>query len=277
MMIVMIVVIYNQKIEDSATISSLMNIDLDLSKCRLVIWNNGPKIIDKKIQHTEKFYSIDFFETLENISLAKIYNYLIELYDCQKYIILDHDSTLSKEFMTDALKLESDYVGFPIINDISPFVNRKFVNKKGLCKADDKVLAISSGMVISKYAISNIRQAYSSIFDERFYLYGVDTSFCLRLIKSFEIDKIKIIDGFDHSSSLLIEESQQIKKFRKKERTYASALICRYYYSKKYTIFFFIKNSLFNLAKTIFNKTTSLSMSTFLCAYFRGRHYRDKN
>ncbi|KFJ42065.1 hypothetical protein IBE48_09475 [Francisella philomiragia] len=276
-MIVILIVIYDQKVEDSATISSLLDIDLDLSQCRLVIWNNGSKIIDKKIQHTEKFYSVDFFETLENISLAKIYNRVIELYDCQKYIILDHDSTLSREYMIDTLKLESDCVGFPIINGISPFVNRKNINQKGSCKADDKVLAIGSGMVLSKYAINSVLQVYSSIFDERFYLYGVDTSFCLRLIKSFEIVKIRIINGFEHSSSLLIDEPQEIKKFRKKERTYASALICRYYYSKKYTVFFFIKNSVFNLAKIIFNKSTSLYMSKFLYAYFLGKHYRDKS
>ncbi|WP_413691538.1 hypothetical protein [Psychromonas sp. KJ10-2] len=92
-----------------------------------------------------------------------------------------------------------------------------------------KVVSIGSGLVIGRDVAAFVKKIYGDIFDERFYLYGVDTTFFLRVFNSNLSNRINIISGFQHSLSRLQKESNEVKKFRCIERSYDKGLTIRFY------------------------------------------------
>lgn len=230
-----IIVLYNCKTEESETIKSILSTNTAFSKTRLCIWNNGPVTAppqrDTILSLNRKGISTVYIETLQNAPLSWIYNSFIDNFKSEKYVILDHDSSLSENYISYMASDIVDFLCTPIINakgsPRSPTANGKF--SPGPFRKNERVIAIGSGIIISQVAALHVKSAYGGVFDERFFLYGVDTSFFTRIFKLGLSDRIQSAPGFEHSLSRLEDEPEETRVFRSIERSYDLGLMLRCY------------------------------------------------
>jgi GT2 family glycosyltransferase len=276
-----LIVLYNKKIEESQSYISLISQDIEYNNIDLLIWNNGPKQISPNtlecIQH--RFNSIELIETIDNQALSVIYNKASVRNTENFLIILDDDSSLSKEYIENALTCKSEQCLVPLIthnNTIqSPRIKKKKVSSLELPKNRDGFVSISSGLVIGSNIRKELKTHFGDTFDERFYLYGIDTTFCLRLGQLKLLNSLHIIPGFEHSYSKMESESKTVTEFRMKERAYDEGLRVRYYKSKP--------SMAFNLVKRIFRllfdkvlKKSNLKNTYIIDAILSGKHYKNQ-
>ena len=274
-----LVVLYDCDFDKSKTLQSLAK-----KKCnehrqvayRLCIWNNGPKslnnncsaVLDSLIQNG---WIIDNKEDIKNRPLSKIYNDFINNTDSDRYIILDHDSLVSKSFFDVIQEIgEHDLILPRIIvkNKVYyPTMNGRIIDDNELIE-NNSVLSIGSGICIGKCLARCMVEDMGSVFDERFALYGVDTTFFLRLKNISRKIKILCKGEIFHSLSRLEIEDDKIIKMRSLERAYDLALTLRHYPSL--TIYkFFIKM----VIGRFINKNKFPILPMLIC-YLRGRHHR---
>jgi hypothetical protein len=223
---------------------------------------------------------VDIQETINNESLAKIYNKFIKLVKSHKYVILDDDSHLNENYLELALDATECELCVPIITNKNkiegPKCNGIIVSQIKKFDVDDKLMAIGSGMVIGNKVVSDIAAIYGSTFDERFYLYGVDYTFCHRVNQISSID-IRIIQGFEHSLSRLTDEASLVSEFRLKERSYDQGLQLRYYNPWWRSLHLAIHLLVDHIVKKLKKKKKSILLVDFLTAFIKGKHYRDNN
>lgn len=180
MKFIYLVLLYNKKTIDSETIKTLFSDGYDFSSSKLIIWNNGPSSITLDLDEEQQvaWNSIELIQTLDNKPLSYIYNKVIESYSADRYIFLDDDSKLSREYLTAVAQTKAP-VAVPVIyNDSvprSPTVRGVF--SPGPYKTKDLVIAIGSGISFSHDITQQLKERYGDVFDSRFALYGVDTTF----------------------------------------------------------------------------------------------------
>ena len=278
-----LVLLYNKEIYDSETILSLVNLGEHSLNTKIIIWNNGPKPFQKGCVHDlEKIgYDIEIKETLFNESLAVIYNKFLCEHKAEKYILLDDDSTLTQEYVICSSLCGLFDVGMPVITSLGeihmPKVNGVPYFSQIKLKDTSNVITIGSGLVIGNGIITLIKNKYKNVFDERFYLYGVDTVFCLRLNEMGLTKNIKFICGFEHSLSRLENESVKVKAFRRLERSYDIGLTLRYYTPLTESIFTILKLLTGTIKKRILKKDNPIFFLHLCIAFFKGKHYRNKS
>lgn len=268
-----LVVLYNCKPLDSVTIKSLVTSWSVTSNAKFIFWNNGP--VSQSLDAKElNFLDFEMVESLYNESLAKIYNQFIERVHANVYVVLDHDSEVSPQYIEALNTITPEECAFPVIFNgdkaTGPLINGVTVSQPTCLAGNDTLLAIGSGVAIGSNIINTIKTVYGNVFDERFYLYGVDSTFCYRLESLKLIANSKVISGFQHSLSRLESESSAFTQFRKKERSYSFGLTLRYYKKLSY-----LRVLCILLFKRIFNKSP-LSIVYIFKALIRGRHYRDE-
>ncbi|PKG37971.1 hypothetical protein [Psychromonas sp. Urea-02u-13] len=279
-----LVVLYNTSIGESSTLNSLLNLMVSDFKIKLVIWNNGPKSIVKLLDSCETFTGFDMSitETLHNESLSKIYNSFVDSGDAHNYLILDHDSVLSQSYIDAALHSSTNQVSVPVIicSDIirAPFVNKLAYNQEMTITNSDCIISIGSGLVINKSVINEMRLQYGKVFDERFYLYGVDTTFFKRLnnFTDKELFNINILPPIVHSLSRYETEESGISNFRIVERSYDFGLSLRYYTAVYMVVPVILKSLFTSLNDKINHKKSVYDFKIVIKAYFTGKHYRTK-
>lgn len=278
-----LVLLYNKEISEANTLRSLLTLPIQFSNSRLVIWNNGPnKLVNTDCDAFKQLgYEVSIKETLNNESLAVIYNQFIAENESEKYIFLDDDSALTNHYVSESSKLSGTQLGMPIITSEgkiqSPSIDHKRYSKPINLTAKNKVRTIGSGLVIGGSVINKLNELYGSAFDERFYLYDVDTTFCLRLYQSKLTPQIQIISGFEHSLSRLTIESSELSEFRRKERSCALGLRFRYYVPITKAVLLVLKTFLGGLRKGLVGKQYKVSLPHFIKAYILGKHYRIGN
>lgn len=273
MRIRILVVLYGCTPSQSETLNSLYAGLGFLDNVELVVWNNGPSLLSENdcALVYERFPDSSVVQTINNISLAAIYNNFIDDCIADYYVILDHDSTLTESYLAELKSLTEPGVYVPVITmggvPQSPRNQKKF--SPGPFTDEDCPVAIGSGMVLSHEILIQTKKAFGSIFDERFVLYGVDTTFFYRIHKLGISSQIRVVSGFNHSLSRLEKEGETISKFRTKERAYDLGLTLRYYpavgiYADflKYILKFIVGRG---FASFIF-----FALVALLC----GRHYR---
>lgn len=278
-----LVLLYNKEMKDSSTLNSLMKSTVQYSKAKIVIWNNGPKKLDitacPELSHLG--YQIEVVETISNDSLAVIYNRFIKANSAKKYILLDDDSELSEEFISASANSQPEHLSLPVITNNGkvqyPSIDRKRYSSKTTIKDHSRVTTIGSGLVIGINIVNALNQHYKSVFDERFYLYGVDTTFCLRVNESNQVKNIQLISGFDHSLSKLESESTKMNNFRRIERSYERGLKLRYYVPLPRAIFLLLKTATSALKRRLVGKRYQVRFLYVLKAFLSGKHYRNKN
>jgi len=277
-----LVLLYNKEIVESNTVTSLIESDVNYSNTKVVIWNNGPNELKSKdcANLIALGYSVTIVETINNESLAVVYNRFLQETEAAKYILLDDDSALSNEFINASAASKSCHVSLPIISSEGkvqyPSVDRKRYSSNTKVNANSRVTTIGSGLVIGQDIADALKQRYKNVFDERFYLYGVDTTFCLRLSESDLIKHVQIISGFDHSLSRLGNESSKMTTFRRVERSYERGLKLRYYVPLPRALFLLLKTGTSVLQRLCMGKRYQVSFFYVFKAFVLGKHYRDK-
>ncbi|EJL6702951.1 hypothetical protein NMS31_003683, partial [Vibrio cholerae] len=229
-----LVVLYNSTIKDSETIKSLMLYN-KINEVDVVIWNNGPRKIDDVCDIFPNNFRL--VETIENISLARIYNVFLKEKAAERYLILDGDSKFSSN-QIDKYR-NSTVTGciipkviahgkqqYPLIEiGLYPFAKRVLSSKSQIKNC--YIMSIASGLSIDRKSMSLIIDNYGCVFDENYKLYGIDTTFFYRAAKSkvnfFVSGEIK------HSLSRLESESLEKKIFRVKERAIDVLITLRKY------------------------------------------------
>lgn len=233
MNIAILVVLYNKEIFDSHTLKSLSC--LSVPNGDLIILNNGPQDINRSndvLSALNKGYkSVSIITHLDNLPLSKAYNNFINFFpNSDYYIILDDDSEITLDYFNALSHLSADLMLPKIISrDDGVFYYPMYDNK--IITTDqsvriDKLMSISSGLIISGALKSKLHEKFGNVFDNRFALYGVDTSFFLRLRKmDWEIKAI-IQSYVNHSLS---RTQSDISEFRRIERLYDLAITARHY------------------------------------------------
>lgn len=279
--IAILVLLYNKEIFESETISTLSFEGKSTFNLKVVIWNNGPNSLKNKDVSfiRNKGFEVFLVETLHNESLSVIYNRFLSECQAERYIILDDDSTLNGKYLLEAFSIRSDKIGMPVIKNrheiVYPKINKKTYNNSFL-ESDDKILTIGSGLIIGGGIVKKLNEIYGSVFDEKFYFYGIDTTFCLRLYNSKMISQIEIISGFEHKLSRF-SEGDSLSDFRRLERSYDMGLTMRYYNNKNFLSNF---NRIFKLGFKSFHsfllrKKTEILFLHFLRALVIGKHYKN--
>ncbi len=274
-----IIVTYGIAPESCTTLSSFMANQHHLDGISLSIYvrNNGPVSYQSSLSIPNLVYS----ESIDNVSLAKIYNQAIEAMDCDYYLILDHDSFLNEEFLSEVsrfVRQNKEDVLFPFIKSKDviryPRISRELVANPISANFNRPISTITSGMVLSRDLINQVKIYFGSVFDERFILYGVDSSFLLRLRKTSDKHKLKfrVAGTLQHSLSSDENESEKMKLFRSTERLYDLALQTRYYFRVR-ILYIIIRD----LCKAIFLQKNIRPIFIFLHVIVSGKHPRNFN
>jgi hypothetical protein len=277
-----LVLIYNKEICESKTLNSLLESNVKFNNCNLVIWNNGPKHLKDKdlLMLEEKGFSCQLVETIENIALSKIYNQFIEKSEACKYVILDDDSVLNDGYLNCAITSKIDKISIPpiVVDRIitGPLINNRIYDNSFNYEKIHTVVAIGSGIILGRDILKTISSKYKNVFDEDFYFYGVDSSFFYRINKLDLVTNVEICDSIEHSLSRLEEESEGIKSFRRKERSYDLGLQIRKYFPffKKLSMAF--KINVKYIVNVFLSKEQTIDLNCFYDALISGRHYKNK-
>jgi hypothetical protein len=277
-----LILLYNKEISSSGTVTSLLASHFQFNKTRIVLWNNGPKeLSNKDCSMLESLgYDVVIKETINNESLAVIYNQFLAENKADKYILLDDDSNLTESYIAASSEITSNTLGMPLITFLDkpryPKVSRKRCSLNTTFTKKDKVVTIGSGLVIGDNIVQKLREKYDNfVFDQRFYLYGIDTTFCHRVFVSGLGETIKIIPGFDHRLSLFEKETEEKTNFRKRERSCEKGLRLRYYTSFLKALFILLRVTIRAVKKTILGKPNNVDLSYLFKAFLSGKHYRD--
>ncbi|MDF7670367.1 hypothetical protein PT276_03985 [Orbaceae bacterium ESL0721] len=235
----LLVVIYNKKISDSKSLLSLLNIDEQVID-NLTIWNNGPDQLTSdqlinQLQH--KVAHLELIDDLSNSPLSHVYNTFIDKHlQSDYFVILDDDSILEESYLSLLKSLKSEkmahlilpkivqhqQIHYPLIG-FEPIVNEKRLTAKN-CRS------IGSGLIFNSELVANYKRQFNqTVFDERFALYGVDTSFFFRLAQIDSALSIICKGELSHSLSRLNSENREATKFRLYERAIDVALSARLY------------------------------------------------
>ncbi|WP_426358467.1 hypothetical protein ACPUVO_18905 [Pseudocolwellia sp. HL-MZ19] len=276
-----LVLLYNCEIWNSKTLNALKISNTSFYNCKLVIWNNGPHYFSKiGIKEFESLgFDVEIIQTMENKALSHIYNKFINDNTAQRFIILDDDSSIDDTYLNETLTINENQIGVPRIYSNSeqtgPLLNGKIYNTKLPLLNSDKFVAIGSGVVIGKLITDELKKKYKEVFDSRYYLYGVDTTFFLRVTYCQLNTSIELMKGFKHSLSRLEDESVETKHFRKLERTYDLGMTLKNYYPIYKTIYFVIKYTKIYLGHRLTKQDTKLYYKYFIKALWTGKHYRN--
>lgn len=243
-----LVVLYNKTINESETLRSISA--LNNKNVIVELWNNGPiglkpeaiKDLDCKLGCTKLVVR----EYLNNMSLSKIYNGFIQRYISHNVVIFDDDTSINPDYIKDMLEITKNEVALPIIEDVGlihyPIINYNLENSKTEFSNEDIIYSSMSGVVIGRNVLEKLSEKYSDIFDERFSLYGVDTSFFARLNSGKFNYQGKVISKIEHSLSNNVSEPLSTKKFRSNASGLAEGAFFRNYKSRKSCIFAFLTN-----------------------------------
>lgn len=278
-----LVVLYNKTLADSNTLRAIAQADVDLAGGKLVIWNNGPAGLTERdvTAFQAKGLEVAIVETIGNISLAGIYDQFMQNFPAERYVLLDHDSSIDREYLSGVARVQADELGVPLIHAAGAI---RYPTRAGIpCGPqfgrvfDDThvVNSIGSGLVLGQGLVETLRQQYGQPFDERFFLYGVDTTFFRRIRASLLTSHIRLIPGFEHSLSKLEAESEALRRFRKKERSYDLGLTLRFYERFPTNILNFAKVSVGHVKRKLLGIPTNIQYPDYVRAVFGGRHYRN--
>jgi len=280
---VILVLLYDKEIRESATLNSVGKLHSLNKRTLLVVWNNGP--VEILINETffdslmSKGFEIVVEQTTNNISLAKIYNSIIDKYISSSYVFLDHDTILNNKYFKTITSIQNNVL-LPLVcmnNEIIyPKINGHTIKEGQKINDADFVMSIGSGLVLSRDITNLIKDKFNNVFDERFYLYGVDSTFFYRLRSLKFNSKITIIDPIEHSLSKYENEPDKIRHFRIIERSYDAGLKYRYYYGVA-GLYYFCRNILAFFVRYILGKKQTFLLGSFIKAYISGKHYRHKN
>lgn len=245
----------------------------------LVIWSNGPGSYENSVLASFKELvpigcDVVVCEDTRNIALSDIYNETIDSIDSDLHCILDDDSELSVEFVESICSPEASDVLVPkiMVNDVhqGPILNGKLIGAGQFnLRPTDDFFAIASGVTLTRSIISNVKEQYGQVFDSAYALYGVDTSFCLRLVEVARTRSIcvRCAGYIDHDLSRL-KPSVARSTFRRSERGLDLGITLRRYPRWK-----FWRGLISSFVRSL-SSTRTTSFPSVVKGYLAGRHPR---
>ncbi|EPF7512775.1 TPA: hypothetical protein ACRR7A_000145 [Klebsiella quasipneumoniae] len=278
MKIIVTVILFNKKVIDSVTLSTLSKFSTNF---KLIIINNGPDIIKlDNYKLRDNINPIDLINCIENRPLSFLYNTVFSNYseaDC--FIFFDDDTIVPENYFifedSDDEKFDlmipqiidviTNKVCYPIVNgEIISTEENKIFNEK------DSYISIGSGLVIFKKLVSKVNKKYGSVFDERFALYGVDYSL-FRRIDGLKKEGIPVHCKLQGNIRHDLSSSQEnISAWRYQERLIDNVLSCKYYSNSA-------ARRILKLSKIFFDEFLKFNFSniSIICSvYFKGYHPR---
>ena len=248
---VILIVLYKQNLSTSKTILSILNCNMMFKDSTIIVWDNSPKAI-----LTEEFSVFDhlqlnykYFHSPQNISLAKIYNKVVDNHrDTDLFFVFDQDTIVTEDYFVKILNAVASnpdiylFVPYICVNNqiVSPgdfgFFDGKYWKevKLGVQEAKNRV-AVASGMAIDFKCFNN----QGITFDENLSLYGIDSKFCIDYSsknKYFFVIDYNII----HNLSIFEQESKETKLMRLKSHSLALRNILKQRNKVAYFFAFFI-------------------------------------
>ncbi|MCC3733303.1 glycosyltransferase family 2 protein [Rouxiella badensis] len=236
----LLIVLYNKKIEASQTLATLLDSNY---QGEIFIFNNGPNSVslDEPLLSSleSKFAKVHFEQDITNRPLSVMYNDILSLPEYDVFYLFDDDTSIPSDFFETPFT-DSD-LGLPIIRDVSnnqafyPAVNDCIALEQGPLHNNDDVISIGSGLIISRSLLDKFCRHKLKPFDERFSLYGVDFSLFRRirnLKSSGEVIKISIKGELSHSLSRV---GGKKSKARELERI-IDRVLCKIHYSNRLPI-----------------------------------------
>ncbi|WP_392565538.1 hypothetical protein RHO15_08050 [Utexia brackfieldae] len=189
-----LVVLYKSKIMQSQTVRSLLNLDNQGIRQKIIIWNNGPALIENSDLRSfenicnEKNIQFEIYQDIRNVPLCHIYNFCLSKADDDDFFtILDQDSCLEHDFLTNLLLHSSYDLICPKIYDINnqnaqhyPFEYSSGIVFTQFEFDAKKYITIGSGLSLSKKLILKMIEKYGLVFDENFAFYFSDTELFFR-------------------------------------------------------------------------------------------------
>lgn len=275
-----LVVIYNQTLTDGATLRSLEQSppEFIIDNATLVIWNNGPDLLDaadiESFRSASRWKFIEIQNRTDNLPLSSVYNRVVRM-GAERFVFFDHDTLVGEAYWR---ALESH----PSLDVLAPRVwaqqvchypklYKNVVTNEGHLDARG-LITITSGMALSGSLLQALAAEEGEPFDERFALYGVDLSLFVRTQRLAE--KILVTAGcygdLEHSLSELEEENDQVSAFRDLEKFYVAILLRLHYkeVSKLKTLRYMVRQLLGKRSHLI--RYTPLLLSCLL----QGKHPR---
>lgn len=269
----LLVILYGKKFVESETLKSI--IDFDHKIDNLVIINNGPKTLSNEDSLLNllklKHHHVYFTECLENKPLSWIYNDFVDGYETDYYVFFDDDTSISKDSEELIFNLSDIDIELPKIyatqdkKQYYPIVNGEIFASHGLIDEYSDIYSIGSGLIFSKKVKDIFRKNNLELFDSKFALYGVDTSFFRRInyLKNNDVTfTIGSSISIDHSLS---RAEEVISEWRYIERLYDHTLSIKYY--QRFKLLRLIQLLVRHILKLNFIKI-------ILITYFKGFHPR---
>lgn len=228
-----LVVIYNKQLVQSLSIKGLNSCLLNIEN--LMIVNNGPKSISfQNYRFSSNINNVDFVEFLNNRPLSLIYNDFVHKYNTDYFLILDDDTSIDDSFVNFLKEEKNIDLEIPkIFSDFDGKIYYPILNKKvidyNVNDIQGNVFSIGSGLVISKRLIEKFDELKEEVFDTRFALYGVDTSFFYKINKLQKKEFLKISSKTNLKHGLSIANKKEWSKKREFEVLIDEVLTLKYY------------------------------------------------
>ncbi|MBA1273556.1 hypothetical protein [Stutzerimonas azotifigens] len=236
---VVLVVIYNQRLAEGATLRSLERSFPEAlrEQSSLVVWNNGPSLLEaseiEAFRSASRWKFIKIENRTDNLPLSMVYNRIVQM-DAERFVFFDHDTEVGESYWQ---ALENH----PSLDVIAPRIwgqqvchypkqHKRVVSTEQPLDAEG-LITITSGMALSRRLLMELAAEEGEAFDERFALYGVDVSLFVRIQRLAR--KLPIAAGcygdLQHSLSELEQESEQVSAFRDLEKFYVAILLRLHY------------------------------------------------
>lgn len=268
-------ILYGKNFVESETLKSIVNFENKIDN--LVIVNNGPVALNNEDGFLEllklKHHQVYFNEYLENKPLSWIYNRFVEDFSSDFYIFFDDDTHISEDNEKLIFNLSDTDIELPKIyatqdkKQYYPIVNREIYTSHSLINKYSEIYSIGSGLIFSKKVKETFKENNLELFDSKFALYGVDTSFFRKinfLNSKGVIFKVSSLISIDHSLS---RTEGRISEWRYIERLYDHTLSIKYYQKLK----------ILRLIKLLLKNTLYLNrIKIILKTYLNGFHPRCK-
>lgn len=221
--ILLLVVNYNKKIEESETIQSIKKLVKIDFKIKILIWDNCA-LEENEEKLKEIFLSQEYYylKTNKNVELSKIYNYVIKNYVINKvdfFMILDNDSKIENIFfkkLYEATLLNQNInLYIPIVKEKERILSPMKVylvkgiyfkgNISGEIKSK-KLFAINSGMVIREKYLAKFGIKYN----EKIKFYGTDNDFMKKYEKNNQ--KAFVLDYIMRHDFSMNDKNEEFEK-----------------------------------------------------------------
>ena len=253
---------------DNQVFENLENIYKQVDK--IVIVDNTPAQEVEILQKiTENYSEVEIIYNADNLGIAKALNQGVKYAIEESFdwvLTMDQDSTLTENMVANMFVAYDKYEKKEQVGILSPIYLDKFTKNLSY-KGEKEILELEAGLTSGQLVKTELFEK-CGFFREDYFIYHVDTEYCLRIRKhGYKILQIK-------SAILLHEEGKQTKHsflWKKGLITTNHSAFARYYITRN-TIFL-MKEYFFSFPKYIFKTILNLKINTLKIILFEDNKF----